>query len=89
VRLPSRLVPLYEGAAGTSALGEAYYNFGVVGPFIYFAWVGALFGWLSVGQWLTVRRAARYHDEHFLFQHSGHWLRSRTNRGGLAYWQQA
>jgi hypothetical protein len=36
-----------EGALGGSATGEAYYNFGIIGPFLYFAFVGALFGWLE------------------------------------------
>ena len=45
-RVPGRHV-WREGAVGLSATGEAYYNFGAVGPFIYFAAVGALFGWLE------------------------------------------
>jgi hypothetical protein len=87
VRLPSRLVPLYEGAVGTSALGEAYYNFGVVGPFIYFAWVGALFGWLE-------RRAvgSPYYSallgimmSIFYFNIRGHWVAVPAQiAGGLA-----
>jgi hypothetical protein len=46
-RIPGRLVPEREGAVGTSATGEAYANFGPFGPFVYFALVGALFGWLE------------------------------------------
>lgn len=46
VRVPSRMMSR-EGAVGDSSTGEAYYNFGPVGPFIYFACVGALFGWLE------------------------------------------
>jgi hypothetical protein len=54
-RLPERRIE-QEGAVGLSATGEAYYNFGPAGPFLYFAFVGALFGWLE-------RRASRtpYH----------------------------
>jgi hypothetical protein len=52
VRIPGRLLPRREGAVGTSATGEAYANFGAIGPFIFFACVGVLFGCLE-------RRAAR------------------------------
>jgi hypothetical protein len=45
-RLPERLIEL-EGAIGLSATGEAYYNFGVPGPFLYFAFVGVIIGWLD------------------------------------------
>ena len=34
-----------EGSVGTSAVGEAYYNFGILGPIIYFGILGRLFGW--------------------------------------------
>jgi O-antigen polysaccharide polymerase Wzy len=50
-RLPGRLM-VREGPIGLSATGEAYFNFGSVGPFIYFGFVGLLFGWLD-------RRATR------------------------------
>jgi hypothetical protein len=46
-RVPQRLMVQREGALGGSATGEAYYNFGIIGPFLYFAFVGALFGWLE------------------------------------------
>jgi len=58
VRVPGRLVSRYEGAVGTSATGEAYYNFGAIGPFIYFGAVGALFGWLERRRRLSPERAA-------------------------------
>jgi hypothetical protein len=32
---------------GTAASGEAYYNFGPIGPFLFFGVVGLLFGWLE------------------------------------------
>jgi hypothetical protein len=46
-RVPLRLMDGREGAVGGSATGEAYYNFGVVGPFIYFAGLGLVLGWLE------------------------------------------
>jgi hypothetical protein len=46
-RVPVRLMDSREGAVGASATGEAYYNFGPAGPFIFFACVGMLFGWLE------------------------------------------
>jgi oligosaccharide repeat unit polymerase len=45
-RSPDLLI-VGEGAVGLSATGEAYYNFGPVGPFIFFGLVGVLFGWLE------------------------------------------
>ena len=45
-RLPERHMER-EGAVGLAALGEAYYNFGAAGPFVYFMFVGLLFGWLE------------------------------------------
>jgi len=76
VRVPSRDIALREGPVGESSTGEAYYNFGPVGPFIYFACVGALFGWLE-------RRAAAtpYHCallgivmNLFYFNIRGYWV---------------
>ena len=46
-RVPIRLMDTREGAVGASATGEAYYNFGAAGPFIFYACVGMLFGWLE------------------------------------------
>ena len=46
-RLPQRLMDEREGSIGGSASGEAYYNFGPMGPFVVLAFVGALFGWLE------------------------------------------
>jgi O-antigen polysaccharide polymerase Wzy len=46
-RLPMRLMDEREGPFGGSATGEAYYNFGPLGPFVVLAFVGALFGWLE------------------------------------------
>jgi hypothetical protein len=45
-RIPGRLM-IREGPIGLSSTGEAYFNFGAIGPFMYFALVGALFGWLD------------------------------------------
>jgi oligosaccharide repeat unit polymerase len=47
VRIPARDIASREGSVGQSATGEAYYNFGPVGPFLYYGLVGALFGWLE------------------------------------------
>jgi hypothetical protein len=46
-RIPSRELVFREGAVGESATGEAYYNFGPIGPFLYYGLVGALFGWFE------------------------------------------
>jgi hypothetical protein len=46
-RVPIRLMDSREGAVGASATGEAYYNFGAAGPFIFFGCVGLLFGFLE------------------------------------------
>ena len=46
-RLPGRLMAEREGPFGASATGEAYYNFGAVGPFLVLTVLGALFGWLE------------------------------------------
>jgi hypothetical protein len=46
-RVPARQMDSREGAVGASATGEAYYNFGPAGPFIFYACVGMLFGWLE------------------------------------------
>ncbi len=55
-RLPSRNISL-EGAVGLSATGEAYYNFSVAGPFIFYALVGALFAALERQAHRTPHRA--------------------------------
>jgi hypothetical protein len=47
VRVPSRDIVTREGAVGAAATGEAYYNFGAAGPFLFFAAVGLVFGWLE------------------------------------------
>jgi hypothetical protein len=46
-RVPQRMMGRREGSFGGSATGEAYYNFGPFGPFMFCACVGALFGWLE------------------------------------------
>lgn len=46
-RVPAREIGSREGSVGSSATGEAYYNFGPFGPFIFFGCLGALFGWLE------------------------------------------
>jgi hypothetical protein len=46
-RIPLRQMDERQGAVGGSAAGEAYYNFGMLGPLLYFGAVGALFGWLE------------------------------------------
>ena len=46
-RTPGRLLPYIEGAVGTAATGEAYYNFGVAGPFVFFTAVGLWLGWVE------------------------------------------
>ena len=90
-RVPLRLMDLREGAVGASATGEAYYNFGSVGPFIFFACVGALFGWLE-------RRGGRtpYHCallgivmSLFYFNIRSLALRSRTIGVAWRYWASA
>jgi hypothetical protein len=43
-RLPSRNIDL-EGAVGLAATGEAFYNFGDIGPFLFYAAVGLVLGW--------------------------------------------
>jgi hypothetical protein len=53
-RIPGARMVEREGAVGTSTVGEAYYNFGVPGPVIYFTAIGLLLGWLD-------RRAAGSH----------------------------
>jgi hypothetical protein len=45
-RIPLRLMVERDGALGGSATGEAYYNFGPIGPVIYFTGIGLLFGLL-------------------------------------------
>jgi hypothetical protein len=46
-RIPIRLMDEREGAIGGSATGEAFYNFGALGPVLYFGSLGILFGWLQ------------------------------------------
>jgi oligosaccharide repeat unit polymerase len=45
-RVPSEMMYRREGAVGTSTVGEAYYNFGIFGPLIYFTAIGMLLQWL-------------------------------------------
>ena len=56
-RLPERHIDR-EGAVGLSATGESYFNFGPLGPFLYFGAVGALFGWLERRAPTTLRHCA-------------------------------
>ena len=42
-----RLMDQRDGAIGGSATGEAFYNFGAIGPVLFFASVGILLGWLQ------------------------------------------
>jgi oligosaccharide repeat unit polymerase len=46
-RVPGQFMVAREGSVGTAASGEAYYNFGPIGPVLFFALVGLLFGWLE------------------------------------------
>lgn len=46
-RVPGQFMHSREGAVGTSTVGEAYYNFGIFGPVIYFSAIGMLLGWLN------------------------------------------
>jgi hypothetical protein len=46
-RIPLRLMDVREGAVGGAAVGEAYYNFGAIGPLLVLMPIGALFGWLD------------------------------------------
>jgi oligosaccharide repeat unit polymerase len=46
-RIPTRNMVGREGSVGTSATGESYYNFGVIGPFVFYLCVGLLFGVLE------------------------------------------
>jgi hypothetical protein len=48
-RIPARDMGDREGSIGASSTGEAYYNFGAIGPLIFYALIGALFGWLDRG----------------------------------------
>jgi hypothetical protein len=75
-RVPARLMESREGAVGASSTGEAYYNFGPVGPFIYFACVGALFGWLERRAAATSYGCAFLGVTMFLFYFNirGDWL---------------
>jgi hypothetical protein len=47
VRVPARDIATREGAVGESATGEAYYNFGPIGPFLFYGCVGLLFAGLD------------------------------------------
>lgn len=46
-RIPLRQMDDRQGAVGGSATGEAYYNFGLLGPVLFFGAIGALFGWFE------------------------------------------
>jgi hypothetical protein len=46
-RLPGMFMDGRVGPWGASAVGEAYYNFGIAGPFLFLACVGTVFGWLE------------------------------------------
>jgi hypothetical protein len=74
-RLPERKMG-QEGTVGLSATGEAYYNLGSLGPFIYFAFVGLLFGWLERRAWKTPYACALLGIamSTFYFNIRGHWL---------------
>jgi len=56
-RIPSRNIE-FAGAIGLSATGEAYYNFGVFGPFLFYGLVGMLLSWLERQAFATPYRAA-------------------------------
>jgi hypothetical protein len=86
-RVPSRLLPIYEGAVGESSTGEAYYNFGAVGPWIYFGCVGALFGWLERRAVASPYSCALLGIvmNIFYFNIRGHWIAVPAQlAGGLA-----
>lgn len=74
-RLPERHIER-EGAVGLAATGEAYYNFGPAGPFIYFTFLGALFGWLERRAWSTPYHCAALGIVMgiFYFNIRSHWL---------------
>jgi hypothetical protein len=74
-RLPERKMG-QEGAVGLAATGEAFYNFGSAGPFLYFAVVGLLFGWLERRAWKTPYACALLGIamSTFYFNIRGHWL---------------
>ena len=46
-RVPARDISVREGPVGASSTGEAYYNFGPLGPLLFFGCVGALFSALE------------------------------------------
>jgi hypothetical protein len=56
-RIPSRNID-YSGSIGLSSTGEAYYNFGVYGPFLFYGCVGLLLAWLERRAFETPYRAA-------------------------------
>jgi hypothetical protein len=67
-RVPLRLMDTREGAVGGSSTGEAYYNFGSVGPFLFFTFVGLLFGILERwARWTTTYGCAIMGSMMFLF----------------------
>ncbi len=74
-RIPSLNI-VSEGAVGLSATGEAYYNFGSVGPFLYFGLLGMLFGWLERRAVTTRHGCALLGTMMFLFYFNirGEWL---------------
>src|SRR5690606_7096895 len=47
VRIPARDIAAREGSVGTSAVGEAYYNFGAIGPFRMLFVLGIVCAWLE------------------------------------------
>jgi hypothetical protein len=75
-RVPTRDMSDREGAVGASSTGEAYYNFGVVGPFLFYACVGMLFAWLERRAAATPHACAVFGIVMFLmfFNIRGEWL---------------
>lgn len=75
-RVPVRLMDSREGPVGASATGEAYYNFGAAGPFIFYTCVGMLFGWLERSGARTSYGCAALGMVMFLFYFNirGDWL---------------
>jgi hypothetical protein len=56
-RIPQRNIQTV-GAIGLSATGEAYYNLGAFGPFLFYGCIGVLFGWLDRHAGASPYRAA-------------------------------
>jgi hypothetical protein len=75
-RIPTRNMVGREGQVGTSATGEAYYNFGTLGPFLYYFCVGLLFGALERKASESRYIAALFGIAMFLFYFNirGSWL---------------